>query len=271
MTILRSNSPRFRVVSRNARAVAWIALPVATACTVPVAVGLDEQDANRVTAALSETGIAADKSPDPDAEQKWRIDVLRDDAARAVSVLAEEKLPRARTPGLLETLDSHALVPSRSNEHTKLIAGVSGELEKTLSGVSGVISARVHLAVPSPDTLSESEPPQPSASVLLQYRGDRAPMPIGDVQRLVAGAVPGLPTDRVAVVESPVSAPAQSAGLVRLGPFATTRASAQKLKLLLGAAALLNVILVVFVAILWNRVREGRRRTPDASTAPEAR
>jgi len=250
---------------------AWIALPFAVGCTVPVAVGLDEQDANRVAAALSETGIAAEKSPDPDAEQKWRIDVLRDDAARAVAVLAEENLPRARTPGLLETLDSNALVPSRSNEHTKLIAGVSGELERTLSGVSGVISARVHLAVPSPDRLSEAEPPPPSASVLLQYRGDRPPMPIGDVQRLVAGAVPGLPAERVAVVESPVATPAPSTGLVRLGPFATTKGSAQKLKLLLGAAALLNVLLVAFVGILWNRVREGRKRALDSAAAPEAR
>jgi type III secretion protein J len=224
-----------------------------------------------VTAALAETGIAADKSPDPDSERKWRIDVLRDDAARAVSVLADENLPRARSPGLLDTLDSHALVPSRSNEHTKLIAGMSGELERTLSSVDGVLSARVHLAVSSPDRLSDAEPPPPSASVLLRYRGERSPMPAGDVQRLVAGAVPGLSLDRVAVVETAVSAPPQSAGLVRVGPFATTKGSAQKLKLLLGAAALLNVLLVTFVGVLWSRVREGRKRDADSATAPEAR
>ena len=252
------------------RTIAWFALPAVTACTVPVAVGLDEEDANRVTAALSETGIAADKSPDPDAERKWRIDVLRDDAARAVSILAEENLPRARMPGLLDTLDSHALVPSRSNEHTKLIAGISGELERSLSGVSGIISARVHLAVPSPDRLSDAAPLPLSASVLLRYRGDRLPMPVGDIQRLVAGAVPGLPTDRVAVVESPVSALPQSSELVRMGPFATTRGSARKLKLVLGAAALLNVLLVAFVGVLWNRLRERRKRDPG-SAAPEAR
>lgn len=224
-----------------------------------------------MTAALAETGIAADKAPDPDSERKWRIDVLRDDAARAVSLLADESLPRARTPGLLDTLDSHALVPSRSNEHTKLIAGMSGELERTLSSVDGVISARVHLAVPQPDMLSDAQPPLPSASVLLRHRGEKSPMPAGDVQRLVAGAVPGLPVDRVAVVETAVSAPPPSAGLVRLGPFATTKASAQKLKWLLGAAALLNVALVVFVGILWSRVREGRKRVPDSAAAPEAR
>jgi type III secretion protein J len=271
VTILRANGPKHPAGSAIARAVAWAALVCVTGCSVPVAVGLDEQDANRVTAALAETGIAADKSPDPDSERKWRIDVLRDDAARAVSVLAEENLPRARAPGLLDTLDSNALVPSRSNEHTKLVAGMSGELERTLSSVNGVLSARVHLAVPAPDRLSDSEPPPPSASVLLRYRGERSPMPTGDVQRLVAGAVPGLPVDRVAVVETAVSASPASAGLVRFGPFATTKASAQKLKLLLGAAALLNVLLVSFVGVLWSRVREGRKRAPDSPTAPEAR
>lgn len=244
---------------------------VAIGCTVPVAVGLDEQDANHAAAALNENGIATDKSPDPDSEHHWRIDVLRDDAAKAVSVLADENLPRARAPGLLETLDSHALVPSRGNEHTKLVAGMSGELERTLTGIAGVVSARVHLAVPAPDNLSSAEPPPPSASVLLQYRGDRMPISAGDVQRLIAGAVPGLSADRVAVVESPVSSSSRSPGLVRLGPFATTKGSAQKLKLLLGAAALLNVLLVAFVGILWSRVREGRKRESGAGAAPEAR
>jgi type III secretion protein J len=244
---------------------------VATGCTVPVAVGLDEQDANRVANALSESGIAADKSPDPDAEHKWRVDVLRDDAPRAVSVLSDENLPRTRAPGLLEALDSHALVPSRSSEHTKLLAGMSGELERTLTGLTGVVSARVHLAVPAPDNLSAAEPPIPSASVLLQYRGERAPIPAGDVQRLIAGAVPGLSAERVAVVEAPVSTAPRAAEIVRLGPFATTKGSARKLKLLLGGAALLNVVLIAFVGVLWNRVREGRRRSAGAGTAPEAR
>lgn len=244
---------------------------IATACTVPVAVGLDEQDANRVASALGEAGIAADKSQDPEAENRWRIEVLRDDAAHAVSVMAERNLPRAKSPGLLDAIDPHALVPSRAMEQTKLFAGVSGELERTLTSVDGVLSARVHLAVPRPDDLSDGQPPAPSASVLLQYRGDRTPISAGDVQRLVSGAVPGLSADRVAVVESPVAAARPPLDLVRLGPFATTRGSASKLKLLLGGAALLNVVLVTFVWLLWNRVRGVRRRAPEPGAATEAR
>jgi type III secretion protein J len=250
---------------------ATVALVFAAGCTVPVAVGLDEQDANRVTAVLGESGIAADKLQDPDAEQKWRIEVLRDDAARAVSTLRDANLPRAKSPGLLDSLGTNSLVPSRAAEHVKLLAGVSGELERTLADVQGVVSARVHLAVPPPDRLTDVTPPPPSASVLLRYRGDRAPLPEGDVQRLIAGAVPGLAPDRVAVVESAVVVPSAPNDLVRLGPFAATRSSASKLKLLLGGAALLNVVLVAFAAALWSRVRDVRRRQPEAGPAPEAR
>lgn len=266
MTSRRAPSSSVRV-----HATALAALVLAAACTVPVAVGLDEQDANRVTAELAGANIAADKAPDPDAERKWRIEVLRDDAAHAVSVLAGANLPRARSPGLLDALDSHALVPSRAAEHTKLLAGMSGELERTLTGLDGVVAARVHLAVPPPDRLSDAQPVPPSASVLVQYRGDHTPLPATDVQKLVAGAVPGLSSDRVAVVLSPVGATVVRPDLVRLGPFATTRSSAAKLKLLLGAAALLNVLLVAFAVVLWSRVREVRRRQSEAGPAPEAR
>jgi len=253
------------------RTLPWVAAWIAIACTVPVAVGLDEQDANRVASVLGTAGIAADKSPDPEADGRWRIEVLGDDAAHAVRVLSEENLPREKSPGLLDASDAHALVPSRSAEQTKLVAGVSGELERTLVGIGGVLSARVHLAVVRHDDLSDAEPSPPSASVLLQYRGREAPISSGDVQRLVAGAVPGLSADRVAVVESAVSPPPPPLDLVRLGPFATTRGSASKLKLLLGGAALLNVLLVAFVGLLWSRVRGVRRRSPEAGASPEAR
>jgi len=268
MTSFRVPYPGVRGAGALRMTLPLLSLLAVTACAVPVAVGLDEQDANRVTSALAQAGISADKSPDPDAESKWRVDVLRDDAAHAVSVLSEENLPRAKSPGLLDALDAHALVPSRIAEHTKLLAGVSGELERTLLGVAGVLSARVHLAVPQPDDLSDTQPPPPSASVLIQYRGDAAPISAGDIQRLIAGAVPGLAAERVAVVESPVLAPKPSADLVRLGPFATTRGSASKLKLLLGAAALLNVLLVPFVGVLWNRMRDLRRRPSETGSAP---
>ncbi|MBL8606831.1 MAG: hypothetical protein JNL38_05905, partial [Myxococcales bacterium] len=114
-------------------------------CTSPIAAALDEGDANRVVTALDRVGIDATKEADPQAEGKYRVNVARDDAARALSALSEEELPRPKSRGLLDAVDKGALVPSAASEHAQLVAGMSGELEKTLSSVDGVLAARVHL------------------------------------------------------------------------------------------------------------------------------
>src|SRR5688572_12358055 len=65
-------------------------------CSVPIASGLDETDANRVVVALEGSGIAADKEIDPTNEGRFRVSVARDDAAGAATVLGQENLPPAR-------------------------------------------------------------------------------------------------------------------------------------------------------------------------------
>ncbi len=242
------------------RAVAFTAAALVAGCSVPVAVDLDEAEANRVAAALDAKGVAAEKTVEPGADGRFRVEVGRDDAALAALVLTDENLPRERTPRLVDALETDALVPSPIEEHEKLLAGVAGELERTLGGVDGVLSARVHLAVPRPDPLADGASPAPSASVLVRYRGDRAPLSEAEVRRLVAGAVPGLSPERVAVVETPVPARAPVDTLTRLGPFVTTRSSAGKLRAVLAAAAAVNIVLAASVLVLFRRVRRRRVR-----------
>ena len=122
---------------------------VATGCTVPVAVGLDEQDANRATT----------RSPKRDrggqiARPGFRAQVAhRRLAGRCASSGFRPdggESTEARAPGLLETLDSHALVPSRATNTREILAGISGELERTLTGVSGIsFGARAPGRVPA--------------------------------------------------------------------------------------------------------------------------
>ena len=102
------------------------------ACNVPIAVGLDENDANHAVVALEKSGVAADKERDPDSEGHWRISVARDDASSAAGILSSESLPPAASPGLLETLGQGSIVPSRASEQAKFVAGTSGELERSL-------------------------------------------------------------------------------------------------------------------------------------------
>src|SRR5579859_7812833 len=128
-----------------------VALSVA-ACAVPVANGLDELEANRIVVALDRASIDATKEADPATEGKFRVDVSRDDVAAALGAMKDEELPRPRPPGVLDAFGKGALVPSETQERGAFIAGLEGDFERTLDGIDGVLSARVHLNLPEPDT-----------------------------------------------------------------------------------------------------------------------
>jgi type III secretion protein J len=155
-----------------------------------------------------------------------------------------------------------SLVPSGAVEHAQLLAGLSGELERTLCGIDGVVSARVHVSIPPPDPLGDRGPRRPSASVLLKHRGATTPIEPPAVQRLVAGAVSGMAADDVAVVlvsrpAPPGGAAAGDRNLVHLGPIAVTRASVAYLRALVAAAITLSVLPTTALLALWLR---GRRQ-----------
>jgi type III secretion protein J len=240
---------------------------LAVSCSVSVASNLAENDANRVVMALEQRGLAAEKEPDPDSEGRWRVTVARDDASASVIVLATDNLPPPDTPGVLETVGTGSIVPSRTSEHAKLIAGTAGELERTLRSLDGMLSARVHLAVPVGDPLTIGEEKTlPSASVLLRHRGATPPIALGDVQRLVAGAVPGLDPKQVSVIATPSPAPPASTEreLVRFGPITVTRSSLLAVRLLVGGAVVLGLAVLAVLVMLWSRLRRVRHAADDA-------
>jgi type III secretion protein J len=234
----------------------------ACGCSTAVANDLPESEANRAVVALETHGVSAEKERDPDSEGRFRVSVGRDEAAAAASVLSQEAVPSRENPGILQSLGSGSMVPSRLAEHARLLSGISGELEQSLQAVDGVVSARVHLAAPEHSPLDDAEPIKPSASVLIRHRGAAPPLATSDVQRLVAGAVPGLAAADVAVVSTPAPAGARPADkeLRRIGPITVTRASLSPLRLVAGGAVLLNLTLLVAVLLLWAKVR----RTDDA-------
>ena len=213
-----------------------LALAVAlVGCTSPVAVALDEDDANRIVVALERASIEATKETDPSTEGKYRVIVSREESGRALVTLRDEELPRARYPGVLEAMDKNALVPSQAAEHAQLVAGLSGDLQRTLEGVDGVLFARVHLNLPvSAEPVRGEIPAKSSASVLLSYRGGTPPLSETAVQRLVAGGAPGLAPGDVAVVmisrPAPAAAASASSMLTHLGPFVLSRGSVRLLE-----------------------------------------
>jgi type III secretion system YscJ/HrcJ family lipoprotein len=268
---LTLNSTRSRA---SALAAATLLLVLtASGCSVPIAVGLDDTVANQALVALEKNGMAAEKERDPDAEGRWRLSVARDDASSAVGILAQESLPPVQTPGVLESLGQGSVVPSRLSEHAKLVAGMGGELERSLRGLDGVVSVRVHLAVPAKDALALDERQvEPSASVLLRHRGATPPIAAAEIQRLVAGAVPSLTADHVSVVMLPAPALRQlpEHELARFGPLTVTRASVLALRAIVGGALCLNLLLLAGLVALWARLKRADTALSEAKGAEQS-
>lgn len=231
----------------------------ALACSVPVAANLGEGDASDAVVALEKGGVASEKERDPEHEGTYRVLVGRDDAASALRVLAAEGLPPQTAPGVLDALGKGSLVPSRLAEHVKVVTGTSGDLERSLRGIDGVVSARVHLAVPPRDPLAlGAQAPPATASVLIRHHGPTPPLAAFDVQRLVAGAVPGLQAEHVSVVMNVAPAPGRSPAreLSRLGPLTVTKGSMSPLRGMIAVAVLSNVVLLGCLLLLWARVKK---------------
>jgi type III secretion protein J len=240
------------------------------ACSVSVANGLDETDANRIVLALDRASIDATKEGDPVAEGKFRVLVPRDDAARALAAMRDEELPRPHAAGVLDAMGKGALVPSETAEHAELVAGLAGDLGRTLEGVDGVLSARVHLNLPAADPLREGPPAKASAGVLLEHRGSTPPLSVDSVQRLVAGGVGGLsPVDvTVVMVSRPAPAIAPESEIAHVGPIAVARASARLLQLALGSLMVLITALSAMALYLYVRLKRLGAEGPAAPAKP---
>src|SRR5579859_1997513 len=230
---------------------------VLAACGVPVAGGLDDVEANRIFVALDRASVDGVKEQDPAGEGKWRVTVARDDLPRALAVMREEDLPRRDPLGVVDAVGKGSLVPSEAAEHAQLVAATARELERSLEGIDGVLNARVHLNVPSPNPLRDAMPARGSAAVLVEHRGATPPLSAESIERLVAGGVAGLaPTDVVVVMvarPSPVGAEGEG-GLAHVGPIAVTRASMHPLQAALVALVALVAALAGATLTLYSRL-----------------
>jgi type III secretion protein J len=257
---------------------ALASLAALTACNAPVATGLDEADANRIVIALDRASIDCTKEVDPSADSKFRVLVAKDDTARALGAMKDDDLPRARPAGVLD-VGKGSLIPSQAAEHAQLVAGIAGDMQRSLEAIDGVIAARVHLDVPEPDPLRDTRALRPTASVLLEHRGSTPPLASESVQRLIAGGVAGMLPNDVAVVTVSRVASAQSSrsgagqtgasyNFAHVGPIAVARSSMRTLQA--GLAALIALIALLAAATLLLYTRLTRTRAELHARAPSS-
>jgi type III secretion protein J len=249
-------------------AVMLLAWTGVSGCTTGVLHGLDEPAANEALAALERAGIGSEKVPEEGGQTSgagaaFALRVSRGDAARALDVLRVRGLPRERRHGFAEVYAQASLIPTASEERARYLEATAGEIERTLETAEGIISARVHLVMEEADPLSIDAKPRTGAraAVLIKAAQGRTPLAEADVQKLVAGSVPGLDPRAVAVVVTP--APESTEGslgpLAAVGPLRVTPSS--RAPLIAAFALGLGVIGVLATLLLLSL-----RRRPVAAT-----
>ena len=252
-------------------ALAALAALTTAACSTNLLHGIDERSANETIAALEHGGIATEKVADDATPPTFTIRVGRGDAARGLDLLRSLGLPRDRRHGFAEVYGQPSLIPTASEERARYLDTLGGELERTLETVDGVVSARVHLVLEEAEPLAAVEPrPRTAAraAVLLKARGGRPPLSEGDVQRLVAGSVPGLQPAAVAVVvtggaTAPEAASPSPGPLAAVGPLRVTSGS----RPLLVTAIVVGLAVLAVLAVLLMLTA---RRLAASSSARES-
>jgi len=226
-------------------------------CTTGVLHGLDEPAANEALAALERAGIGAEKVTEELGQgPAFALRVPRGDATRALDVLRVRGLPRERRHGFAEIYGQPSLIPTASEERARYLEATAGEIERTLEIAEGVVSARVHLVLEETDPLSLEGKPRAGAraAVLVKAAEGRAPISEADIQKLVAGSVPGLTASAVAVVVTAAPAPSEASlvPLAAVGPFRVTPSSRAPL---IGMFALALAVIGILAGLLFLSLR----------------
>src|SRR3954470_1345526 len=153
-------------------------------CGVELEHNLDERQANEVASVLESAGIAADKIVEDGNANAYKIVVARGEAGRAFSLLESRDLPKRSLRGLSDTFAGGTLLPSPVEDRARYGAALAAELERSLEEIPGVVSARVHLALPPEEPLvGDAAHARPTASVLLKT-SQKLVLADADIRRL---------------------------------------------------------------------------------------
>jgi type III secretion protein J len=178
-----------------------LALFLSGCSSMPLESDLSETHANEIVAVLSEAEVNAQKSEV--GEGKWRVSVAQSDFAKSVDILRANGLPKEKFISLCEVYKKEGLSTTPSEERGRFNCSKTQELSETISKFEGVLSARVHLALPEPDPLSRVSQPS-GASVYVKYRtGFDMRSKQAAIKTLVGNSIEGLNYDRVSVFMEP--------------------------------------------------------------------
>lgn len=158
---------------------------------------LSEQEANEMVALLYNAGISAEKQSM--AEQRFAVLAPKQSFAGAVELLRSSGYPRNKFESLGDVFKKEGFVSSPLEERARLNYAQSQELAKTIESIDGVVLARVHLAVPKKDPLSDEIKPA-SASIFIKHRRSaKLAEKESQIKALIVNSIEGLPYENVTV------------------------------------------------------------------------
>ena len=157
---------------------------------------LTEGDKAKVVESLRQKGI--DVSLD---SATGEVLVPSTDYYQSKMLLAAEGLPESLPSGY-DNLSDLPMGTSRSVEAVKIRQSQESELSRSINEISGILGARVHLAIPDKSVFVR-ERGSPTASVFVKLGAGRS---LGENQvraivHLVSSSVPNLPSENVTVVD----------------------------------------------------------------------
>ncbi|PAP75770.1 flagellar basal-body MS-ring/collar protein FliF [Rubrivirga marina] len=156
--------------------------------------GLPAQEAGQVVEQLESQGVAYDLR-----DGGASIYVPREDVYGLRLRLATEGVV-SEGPAGYELFDGGTLGMTDFMQRLNVKRALEGELARTIASVRQVERARVHLVLPERSPFQDRQVPA-SASVVLGVRGSLGPDQVAGVTALVAGAVEGLSTNEVTVLD----------------------------------------------------------------------
>lgn len=164
---------------------------------VPVYAGLDAKATSEASELLRTAQIPFRVDPGSGA-----LAVPQDQLGQAKLALASAGLPANNDSGFDAIKGDQGFGTSQFIENARYQHALESELARTIANLRPVREARVHLAMPKPSAFTRQKEPA-SASVVLQLHSG-ASLEQGQVDaivHLVASSIPGLPPERVTVVD----------------------------------------------------------------------
>ena len=152
---------------------------------------LGEDQANEIQAALLANGVDADKTPASD-PLFWSITVPKESFAKSVQLLRARGLPRSETISMGQIFQKEGFVSSPVEERARYLYALSQELAATLMEIDGVVTARVHVALPERALLEENQDSASVSVVVIQEPNVDLSGYETDIKAIITDGVEGL-------------------------------------------------------------------------------